>query len=58
MTFGGHIVNLILARVVKFSARLRSEGEGLTTRAKNKQYDPTKVMLLTLLSIYKANNYT
>ena len=49
MTFGGHIVffgpdSKILAR---------AQREHFTTRDKNKQYNPTKVMLLTLL-IYKA----
>jgi hypothetical protein len=32
----------------------RSEGANDTTRDTNKQYVPTKIMLLTLTSTYKA----
>ena len=51
MTFEGHIVPFV-ASVVTFSPE-RNESANVTTRATNKQYDPTKVVLLTLSPIYK-----
>ena len=46
---------LFVARVVTFAPE-RSEGASVTTRATNKQYDPAKVVSLSLTPIYK-NNY-
>ena len=47
MTFGGHAYCLFTARVITFAPE-RSEGANVTTRATNKQDDPTKVVLLSL----------
>ena len=51
MTLGGYIVPFV-ARVVTFAPE-RNESANVTTRATNKQYDQTKVVLLSLSPIYK-----
>jgi hypothetical protein len=50
MIFGGHNYCLFVARIVSFAPK-RSESANNTTRDTNKQYVPTKIMLLINMNI-------